>query len=289
VTGVSGQVGEPYLLGAVRPEILFPAYMAGFNVAEAFYLATPVLSWEALIVGDPLCAPFGRKMLTRAELEAETDPDTQLPGLFSKRRIAEVARLRFAPERAIVASIGAETLFERGDRQGARAALAEAVRLSPQTADWLMVLATLEDEAGEYDSAIDGYRRVLQLQPKNIVALNNLAYALAVRQNAPAEALSFAKRAVALAPENATLLDTLGWIEHLLGNHTAAIKLLSDAIQRDPKIAEIHLHAAEVFAALGTPERAESELKEALRLDPSLAEKVQGVRARIEKLRPGIR
>ena len=41
VTGVAGQVGEPYLLGAVRPDILFPAYLAGFNLAEAFYLATP--------------------------------------------------------------------------------------------------------------------------------------------------------------------------------------------------------------------------------------------------------
>src|SRR5688572_770132 len=41
VTGVSGHVGEPYVMGAVRPEILFPAYLAGFNLAEAFYLAAP--------------------------------------------------------------------------------------------------------------------------------------------------------------------------------------------------------------------------------------------------------
>ena len=32
VTGVSGQVAEAYLLGAIRPEILFPAYLAGFNL-----------------------------------------------------------------------------------------------------------------------------------------------------------------------------------------------------------------------------------------------------------------
>jgi uncharacterized protein (TIGR03790 family) len=34
VTGVSGQVAEAYVLGAVRPDILFPAYLAGFNLAE---------------------------------------------------------------------------------------------------------------------------------------------------------------------------------------------------------------------------------------------------------------
>ena len=61
VTGVAGQAGEAYLLGAVRPDILFPAYLAGFNLAEAFYLATPVLSWQQIVIGDPLAARAGRR------------------------------------------------------------------------------------------------------------------------------------------------------------------------------------------------------------------------------------
>ncbi len=89
VTGVAGQVGEPYLLGAVRPDILFPAYLAGFNLAEAFYLATPALSWQTVVVGDPLCRPFSGRSLTSAELEEATDPQTGLPGLFAKRRLAQ--------------------------------------------------------------------------------------------------------------------------------------------------------------------------------------------------------
>ncbi len=64
-----GQVGEAYVLGAVRPDILFPAYLAGFNLAEAFYLATPTLSWKTVVVGDPLCRPFNGRALTSADLE----------------------------------------------------------------------------------------------------------------------------------------------------------------------------------------------------------------------------
>ncbi len=55
VSGIAGNVDEPYLIETVRPDQLFPAYLAGRNLAESFYLALPSLSWQSLIVGDPLC------------------------------------------------------------------------------------------------------------------------------------------------------------------------------------------------------------------------------------------
>jgi uncharacterized protein (TIGR03790 family) len=36
VTGAAGQVSEPYLQSAVRPDVLFPAYVAGYNLVESF-------------------------------------------------------------------------------------------------------------------------------------------------------------------------------------------------------------------------------------------------------------
>lgn len=55
-TGVSGHVYEPYLRFTPRPDVLFPAYLAGRNLAESFYLSIPVLSWQNIVVGDPLCS-----------------------------------------------------------------------------------------------------------------------------------------------------------------------------------------------------------------------------------------
>jgi len=55
-TGASGNVYEPYLSGCVRPDYLLPAYYQGHNLAESFYLATPFLSWQGIVVGDPLCS-----------------------------------------------------------------------------------------------------------------------------------------------------------------------------------------------------------------------------------------
>ncbi|MFB3827243.1 MAG: TIGR03790 family protein [Bryobacteraceae bacterium] len=54
-TGCSGHVFEPYLSQTPRPEYLFPAYLAGRTLAESYYLAIPSLSWQNIVIGDPLC------------------------------------------------------------------------------------------------------------------------------------------------------------------------------------------------------------------------------------------
>jgi len=55
-TGASGNVYEPYLNGCVRPEYVLPAYAHGRNLAESYYLGMPFLSWQGVVLGDPLCS-----------------------------------------------------------------------------------------------------------------------------------------------------------------------------------------------------------------------------------------
>lgn len=54
-TGASGHVYEPYLNLTPRPDLLLPAYYSGRNLAESFYLSIPTLSWQNIVLGDPLC------------------------------------------------------------------------------------------------------------------------------------------------------------------------------------------------------------------------------------------
>jgi uncharacterized protein (TIGR03790 family) len=56
VTGASGNAHEPYLSLCVRPDILFGAALEGRTLGESFYLALPGISWQAVILGDPLCS-----------------------------------------------------------------------------------------------------------------------------------------------------------------------------------------------------------------------------------------
>lgn len=90
VTGISGYVYEPFLRGCVRPQILFPAYIQGLNLAESFYLAMPYLSWQNVVIGDPLVSPYPGRPLPKDEANPPEDSATGLPLYFS-RFVAEGA------------------------------------------------------------------------------------------------------------------------------------------------------------------------------------------------------
>jgi uncharacterized protein (TIGR03790 family) len=55
-TGASGHVYEPYLMFTPHSDILLPAYFRGTNLAQSFYLSIPALSWQNIVLGDPLCS-----------------------------------------------------------------------------------------------------------------------------------------------------------------------------------------------------------------------------------------
>ena len=221
--------------------------------------------------------PSARLFLAKVSTERISDPGldekTEMPAFFSARRMQRVGRLNPGmPPEAIASWLLSTQLRVRGNVPGAQQALERAVEIAPAVIGPRLELAVLLGQIDEIEAAITHYRRILELEPKHVVALNNLAFALAVNQNAPAEGLPLARRAVTLAPASATILDTLAWIEHLLGDHHEASKRLAEAIRRDPNDPEFRLHAAAVHAAIGARGPAEVELKEALRLNPALAE-----------------
>ena len=283
-TGVAGQVSEPYLESAVRPNVLFPAYLSGMNLVESFYLAIPHLSWQTVVIGDPLCAPFPRKGPASSDIDGGIDSELDLPAFFAKRRVeASAAGLPGASEKVVKLIVRAETQLERGDRAAARRLIEQAVEAGPTVVRPHEMLADVLTSSGEAAAAASHYERILALQPNHTVALNNLAYDLAVRQGKPAQAAPLARRALAQAPRNATILDTVGWVEYLQGNTAEAAKLLVQAARGAPRNPDIRLHAAFALAAQGARSAADVELQEAIKLRPALEKQadVQELRAKL--------
>ena len=58
VTGIKGYVYEPFLSAIAHPDILFERYTAGFNLAESYRMASAMLGWMGVVVGDPKCSPY---------------------------------------------------------------------------------------------------------------------------------------------------------------------------------------------------------------------------------------
>ena len=303
VTGVAGNVDEPYLDAAIRPDILFPAYASGRNLAEAFYAAMPYLSWQTLIVGDPLCAPFPHAPLPAADADPPIDPATALPTYFAARQLATMHPA--LGHDAAAAFIRFQDHLLRGDPVGARQALEAAVAAEPRFIPARIELAALADRAGDKDAAIAQYRAILASSPNDPLALNNLAYALAVYQHAPQEALPFAEHATSVARKDPELLggthilgnyyslgayhreplvsyslDTLAWVQHLLGRDVEAATTIRQARSVGVQTAEFMWHAAVIYAAINDAAQAGAELRAAVTADPTLA-----TRDDIQKLR----
>jgi uncharacterized protein (TIGR03790 family) len=281
-TGVSAHVDEPYLDATVRPHILFPAYLAGFNLVESFYLATPFLSWRNLVIGDPLCAPFRDAPLPPGGVDEGVDPETELPALFAERRVA-LMTLTGWDRKAVQIFLRAGARILAGDKPTGETLLRQARDLEPRLVPASLQLASLYEARDDHDSAIGEYRRIVAADARHAIALNNLAYSLAVHKKSPAEALPYADQAFNVARQP-FIADTLGWIHHLLGNDLAASPLIELAATSLPDNAEVQLHAAILRAARGDLAKADVALRAALKLDAQLAERadVKELRRRID-------
>lgn len=284
ITGVAGHVAEPFLNGTIRPDALFPAYVSGFNLIESFYMGVPSLSWQTVVVGDPLCAPFGPRPFPSTDLASPIDPMTEMPQQFLTRRLAALAGAGAKPEVARWMA-RAESQRAKGEDAGVRAALEEATALDEGFAPANISLAAIYEQAQQWDSAIDRYRRVILQSPNNYVALNNLAYALATKKDSAAEALPFAVRAYSASVQDPVIGDTLAWIHHLMGNDSLGDPVIAFAARRLLQSAEVQWHAAVIFAGNGKPLAAIQALDAAVKADPSLKDRAD-VKALRQRLQP---
>jgi uncharacterized protein (TIGR03790 family) len=271
VTGIAAHVGEPYLDATIRPEILFPAYVSGFNLIESYYLAMPYLSWQTVVIGDPLCAPFPRTSPPQTSIEPAADPISELPAFYSARRVQELlSDLKGAQPAAVRLLLRSDARRARGDQAGYRQALEQVVASDPEIVVAQMSLASVYEVAGEHDKAIERYRQVLAVSPNDVGALNNLAYSLAVHRGAPAEALPLAQRAFTASNNAPLVADTLGWVLHLTGDRMQALRYTQMAAAGAPRNGEVRYHYAAALANAGDPGRAAKELAAALELEPAL-------------------
>ena len=55
-TAATGHADEPFLAMTPHPEYLLPAYYSGRNLAESYYMSIRALSWQNIVIGDPLCS-----------------------------------------------------------------------------------------------------------------------------------------------------------------------------------------------------------------------------------------
>jgi len=140
-----------------------------------------------------------------------------------------------------------------------------------------LMMGDMESAAGNHTAEIEQWRKVVETDNHNVLALNNLAYALLEYANQPDEALKFAQKAAALAPDSPDVQDTLGWTFYRKGVYATSTQYLQHAVAADGKdtgtsavVRKYHL----AMACLQSGDRncGMQALEAALKLNPNLPE-----------------
>lgn len=233
-----------YYLGQIAEE--------GGRNDEALSYYTQVVSSEhylsAQIRRARILAQSGQIDQGRAVLRnAKTDNAEQRVQLF----VAEAALLRDAKR--------AQEAFDLLESR-----LAE----QPEQPDLMYETALMAERLNKIELMEIRLRRLIELRPDNPQAYNALGYALADRNERLPEARQLIEKALALAPEDGFILDSMGWVLYRQGDLAGALSYLerSYAKREDPEIAA---HLGEVLWAMGRQDEARRLLLSAQKSHPT--------------------
>jgi len=134
VTATFGNVFEPFLQLTLNPSMLLRALRRGRNLGDAAYYATPALSWQTIVIGDPLYRPFAVPLEAQLANLAGLPPSLAPYVLLRKARLLErekktVEALRLLEEEfgrrpdAVLALAIAQRQAAGGDQDGAASTL----------------------------------------------------------------------------------------------------------------------------------------------------------------------
>jgi tetratricopeptide (TPR) repeat protein len=130
-----------------------------------------------------------------------------------------------------------------------------ALEQYPDEPDLLYARALAYERMDRFDLAEQDLRYMIELDENDARSLNALGYLLTLHTERYDEALRLIERALALEPDDAAIIDSMGWVQFHLGNLAEARRWLQRAFDKMPD-PEIAAHLGEVLWHMGERERA---------------------------------
>lgn len=159
-----------------------------------------------------------------------------------------------------------------GDVAASNGALLAWLEKHPSDLTVRFVLSMSYLAAGKDNLAISQLEQILEKQPDNSTALNDLAWLY--YKVGKKGALEMAEKAYRLAPDNPAIQDTYGWILVQKGMVESGLIALEQAISNLPNSPDIRYHLAVALAKVGEKNRAREELSLALKSKEPFGDRV---------------
>ncbi len=164
----------------------------------------------------------------------------------------------------------ADWLNQHDATQDAIALLNERLNSEPDNVDLLYTRALMIEPLDSAQMLAD-LERALALDPENGMIKNALGYSLTLYTDQLQRAHTLISQALEQYPDDAAILDSMGWVLHRLGRHEEALTFLRRAYAAfsDPEVAG---HLIQVLWAAGHQKEAQTLLQSSLQQAPDSAE-----------------
>jgi tetratricopeptide (TPR) repeat protein len=176
-------------------------------------------------------------------------------------------RLEYPAEEERLVLAEAQILRSASLNKDAYALLKVSVKKAPSNINLLYDFSLAAEKIGSYDEMESALRRILEIDPNNQLAYNALGYSMADRNIRLDEAYVLIAKALALAPDDPYITDSMGWILFRQGKLKEAELMLRRAYELLPE-AEVMAHLGEVLWLSGQQDEARTFFAEAEKKDP---------------------
>lgn len=176
-------------------------------------------------------------------------------------------RLRYPDQSEALYVLHTQALIRHRHLEPAEKLLTEGLTAFPHSTRLLFSRAMLNNERRRLPAAERDLRQILKMDSDNIAALNSLGYILADRTQRFDEAQALLEKALRLKPDDAAIIDSMGWLHFRTGKYPSALNYLRQAYEAAPS-GEIGAHLGEVLWVVGDQDEARRIWREAQQLEP---------------------
>jgi tetratricopeptide (TPR) repeat protein len=135
----------------------------------------------------------------------------------------------------------------------------------PDQPDLIYDTAMMADQVGKPDVFEKLMRQLIKLKPDHAQAYNALGYGLLERNERIPEAMQLVEKALELAPDDASIMDSVGWGYYRNGKLDESVKILRRAYTASNANPEIAAHLGEVLWVRGDKQEAKKIWQDSLK------------------------
>jgi len=242
---------------SVRYEDSSEAAFQAAQSAELLDLKREAIDWYKQVTGEKSI----RAIMRQAFLLAGLGDIEEARNLLAQLRIRADSEIRSQGYQ-----VEAQILQDAGDNDTAFQVLSDGVESLPDDIPLRYARALIAVGLGDLELAENDLRRIISVQPDNAAAINALGYTLADLTERYDEAEELILLAYELQPEDASIIDSMGWISYRLGRLPEAEAYMREA-WKTMRNAEIAAHLGEVLWVRGQKDEARSTWQLGLELD----------------------